>query len=221
MGIVTGYLCVICLCILTVKAITRKCKLKKADKVLMKLHKPVSVIFIVLCLLHVIFVFPVLKNRDLMVNISGIAGVCAVILIVCLCYFMKNGRKKLKCHRLLAVLMAVCAVGHIIFYYVDFFRYKENVNSITIKNINLSDVKDGKYEGEYDAGYIYAKVEVEVIGGKIVSINLLEHRNERGKKAESIVSDIISKQKIDVDTVTSATYSSKVIEKAVENAIKK
>ena len=46
-------------------------------------------------------------------------------------------------------------------------------------------------------GYIYAKVEVEIKDSAIVSINLLEHRNERGKHAEDIIDDIISEQKLD------------------------
>lgn len=58
----------------------------------------------------------------------------------------------------------------------------------------MGNVEDGIYEGEYDVGYIYARVEVEVKDGMILSINLLEHRNERGQHAESIIDDIISKQ---------------------------
>ena len=69
-------------------------------------------------------------------------------------------------------------------------------------------------------GYIYAKVEVEIIEGKIVSLNLLEHRNERGKRAENIIDIVLSEQKIDVDAISGATNSSNVIKKAIENAIK-
>ncbi len=68
-------------------------------------------------------------------------------------------------------------------------------------------------------GYIYAKVEVEIKDSAIVSINLLEHRNERGKHAEDIIDDIISEQKLDVDTISGATNSSNVIKKAIEKAI--
>ena len=81
-------------------------------------------------------------------------------------------------------------------------------------------IQDGIYEGEYDAGYIYAKVEVEIINGEIVFVDLLEHRNERGKAAEKVLNDIIAENKVDVDAVTGATNSSNVIKKAVENAIR-
>ena len=55
--------------------------------------------------------------------------------------------------------------------------------------------------------------------GKISDIEIWEHRNERGGKAESIIEDILEEQRIDVDAVTGATNSSLVIEKACENAL--
>ena len=68
--------------------------------------------------------------------------------------------------------------------------------------------------------FIYAKVEVTVENGKVVSINILEHKHERGKTAETVIDKIISEQKIDVDAISGATNSSTVIKKAVENALK-
>ena len=102
---------------------------------------------------------------------------------------------------------------------MDFREYQRNVDSIVFENIELSDVEDGTYVGEYDAGYIYAKVEVMIEDGRIVSINLMEHRNERGKTAEVIVDNVVATQKIDVDAVSGATNSSNVIKKAIENAV--
>lgn len=80
-------------------------------------------------------------------------------------------------------------------------------------------MKDGVYIGEYDAGYVYSKVKVEVLNGRIESVDILEHRTERGKKAEVVVEDIVNKQEIAVDAVTGATNSSRVIEQAVYNAL--
>lgn len=78
---------------------------------------------------------------------------------------------------------------------------------------------DGAYIGEYDAGYIYAKVQVTVKSEKIDHIDLLEHRNEHGKPAEKIISSITEKQSLQVDAVSGATNSSKVIKAAVQNAL--
>ena len=125
----------------------------------------------------------------------------------------------MKWHRILTILMAVCIVWHVVVYFMDFIEYQRNVDSIVFENIELSDVEDGTYVGEYDAGYIYAKVEVMIEDGRIVSINLMEHRNERGKTAEVIVDNVVATQKIDVDAVSGATNSSNVIKKAIENAV--
>lgn len=98
--------------------------------------------------------------------------------------------------------------------------YKRAVKEATLEEINILDISDGIYIGEYDVNYIYAKVEVTVQNGKITNINILEHRNERGKAAEAIINEIIDEQRIDVDEISGATNSSTVIKKAVENALK-
>ena len=98
--------------------------------------------------------------------------------------------------------------------------YKRAIGETTFDEIDIADVSDGIYIGEYDVNFIYAKVEVTVEDGEIVSINILEHRHERGKAAEKIIEKIIEEQKIDVDAVSGATNSSTVIKKAVENALK-
>lgn len=128
--------------------------------------------------------------------------------------------KRIWWHRVLTVLMAICIIGHIVAYIIDFKEYQYMVTNITFDDIDLANIKDGVYDGEYDAGYIYARVEVEIREGEIISIHLVEHRNERGKEAESILKDVVANQKIDVDAVSGATNSSNVIKKAIENALK-
>ena len=53
----------------------------------------------------------------------------------------------------------------------------------------------------------------------MTDIIMLEHKQERGKAAEAVISDMLAEQKIDVDAVSGATNSSTVIKKAVENAL--
>lgn len=98
--------------------------------------------------------------------------------------------------------------------------YKRAVRETYFVDIDISDVPDGVYVGEYDVNFIYAKVEVTVQNGKITCIDILEHKNERGKSAEIVISKIIEEQKINVDAVSGATNSSTVIKKAVENALR-
>ena len=99
-------------------------------------------------------------------------------------------------------------------------EYKRAVKETTIEEVNISDIPDGVYIGEYDVNFIYAKVEVDVSGGTIIDVRILEHRQERGKAAEAVANEIVDEQRIDVDTVSGATNSSIVIKKEVEVALK-
>lgn len=220
MGIATGFLCIICFVLLAAKALTRKWRLEKMDKFLMRLHKPVSVLLLVYCILHMIFVLPVIQNRSVFVLISGVVAFILILMLIILCHVIKNKKLRIRWHRVLTVLIVIGLAGHMIFYYIDFNEYRENVKNISIDEVDLSEIKDGIYEGEYDAGYIYARVEVEIKDGRMVSVDLLEHRNERGKPAEAILDTVLAQQKIAVETVSGATNSSKVIQKAIENAVK-
>ncbi|MFT9057277.1 MAG: FMN-binding protein, partial [Ethanoligenens sp.] len=86
-------------------------------------------------------------------------------------------------------------------------------------NVNLSKIPDGFYTGSYNAIMIAAKVRVDIADHNIQNITILYHKNERGKKAEVIVKEIKSAQSLNVDTITGATNSSRVILKAVQNAL--
>jgi uncharacterized protein with FMN-binding domain len=93
-------------------------------------------------------------------------------------------------------------------------------NEIELGEVDLSSVAPGTYRGEYEAGPVKAVVSVEVSGGRIQNIEILEHRNLLGKKAErQIPSRVVDAQSVQVDTVTRATASSMVILKAIETAL--
>ena len=98
--------------------------------------------------------------------------------------------------------------------------YRRAVRETVIEEIDLSQVSDGTYGGEYDAGLVSARVEVTVVGGAITGIRILEHKNDRGGPAEAVVEAIVDQQRIGVDAVTGATNSSTVLKKAVENALR-
>ncbi len=167
MGIVFGYLSLICFCMLVAKWIARRCNLIKFDKVLMRIHRPVSLLLIVFCILHISFCIPVLRNRNILVNVSGVVAVVFMIVLIFSCHVLKQKDRRMKWHRILTILMAVCIVWHVVVYFMDFREYQRNVDSIVFENIELSDVEDGTYVGEYDAGYIYAKVEVMIEDGEL------------------------------------------------------
>ena len=131
---------------------------------------------------------------------------------------MRISKKKIISVIILFFLLICLICGAV--YLKNVADYKRAIGETTFDEIDIADVSDGIYIGEYDVNFIYAKVEVTVEDGEIVSINILEHRHERGKAAEKIIEKIIEEQKIDVDAVSGATNSSTVIKKAVENALK-
>ena len=90
-----------------------------------------------------------------------------------------------------------------------------------ISNMDISSVSDGTYVGRADNGFVKAAVSVEVSDGKLKSITILEHDTVLGRPGEKIIDDIVEQQSLEVDAVSSATYSSDTIRKAVENALKK
>lgn len=93
------------------------------------------------------------------------------------------------------------------------------LSELTFKNINLASIEDGTYTGDFEAGLVYASVSSTIKDGILTDIQLLEHKNGKGRAAESILSDMLTKQTTSVDTVSGATISSKVIRKAVENSL--
>lgn len=103
------------------------------------------------------------------------------------------------------------------------FLYIKNMElpEIYVGEVQLQNVADGSYEGAYSAGLVSASVTVNVKDKKIKGIVINKHENGLGKKAETIVADIIDKQSLDINAVSGATLSSNVIRKAVEQALVK
>lgn len=95
----------------------------------------------------------------------------------------------------------------------------ENLSGMDISNVDLSKVKDGVYAGSYKVFPVEAEVEVTVSSHRISEIKLIKHNNGQGKPAEVIPGKVVEAQTLEVDIVSGATYSSKVILKAIQNAL--
>ena len=85
--------------------------------------------------------------------------------------------------------------------------------------IDLNALEDGVYSGSYSVFPVSAKVSVTVKDHRIAAIELIEHKNGQGSSAEAIPGKVLKAQSLQVDSVSGATYSSKVILKAIENAL--
>lgn len=191
-----------------------------ARKVTANGHKLLGVLFLAVAILHMVLVWPLIRQRPITMYVLGFVMIGAAI--IALLSFV--WRKKLKnhwiwMHRGAALIIGICLILHSMIGVASLNRYKQLIEEINIENVDITQVADGSYIGDYDAGYVYARVKVNVKNGLITSVELLEHRTERGKPAEVITEKIVQNQQVKVDAIAGATNSSKVIMKAVENAL--
>ena len=131
---------------------------------------------------------------------------------------MKLSRKRILSFT--AILLFLIGLIFMAVYLKSVADYKRAVKETTFSNLDISNVPDGVYIGEYDVDFVYAKVEVTVQNGVITNIDILEHKNGRGSRAEVVVDRIVEEQKIEVDAVSGATLTSDTVLKAMENALK-
>lgn len=120
---------------------------------------------------------------------------------------------------LIVILVLICLL--VLAWYLINTNIVKKANNITFSNLELSYIDDGIYVGEYTLLPVKVILQVEIKNHQIHEINILEHQNGFGKKAEVITRDIIEKQSLDVDLVSGATVSNKVILKAIDNALNK
>lgn len=90
---------------------------------------------------------------------------------------------------------------------------------VSDSSYDLMALEDGAYQGQCDNGLVFARVEIKVENHRIANVRILEHRNGRGRAAETVADSVVENQSIEVDTVSGATISSQTILKAIENAL--
>lgn len=116
---------------------------------------------------------------------------------------------------IILLLLAVTLIGS----YAIMNRNLGKLADATIANVDLGKLADGEYFGKYTVLPVIVEVKVTIKDSMIENVQLLRHDNGQGRAAERIVEDVIAQQKIGVDIIAGATYSSKVILKAIENAL--
>ncbi len=122
----------------------------------------------------------------------------------------------------LIIFVVVVAITAIITYFV--VQINDNLDylvNMEIVDVDLNQVQDGTYVGEYAVFPVKVIVEVEVNDHQITDITIVEHQNGQGTPAEIIVEDVILEQSLQVDSIAGATYSSKVILLAIRDALLK
>lgn len=116
------------------------------------------------------------------------------------------------------VLVAIIAAAFGAKSYIESSLEKLTETSIT--DVDLSKIADGVYKGSYKVIPVEAEVKVTVEDHRITGIELVKHLNGQGAAAEVIPDRVVGAQSLEVDIVSGATYSSKVILKAIEDALK-
>lgn len=116
-------------------------------------------------------------------------------------------------------VVAVIVVGAVIAVNLLQNDLVKQVSEITIADVDLAKVPDGTYDGKYKVFPVAVEVRVSVENHRITGIDLVKHDNGQGKPAGVIPGKVTEAQSLNVDIVSGATYSSKVILKAIENAL--
>ncbi len=118
----------------------------------------------------------------------------------------------------LAAMILFLAVAGAIF----IARAEKNLKALAgmpVEDNDLSAVPDGTYHGSYSAFPVAVELQVTAEDNEITAIDLIKHRTGQGQAAEALPKMVIEAQSLQVDTISGATYSSKVILLAIKDAL--
>jgi uncharacterized protein with FMN-binding domain len=100
----------------------------------------------------------------------------------------------------------------------------QEAKSLPLNAVDFGKLKDGTYHGAY-AGGMYRwranECDVTVTDGRVTGIQLAGSKDPGGKNTqhETLYDRVIQAQSLQVDTISSATLTSKAYLQAVENAL--
>lgn len=120
--------------------------------------------------------------------------------------------------KILAAIIAVIVLFSAVMTMVMSQGLKAGSN-LEINGIDLSSVKDGVYNGKYDAGRFSNQLNVTVKDHKITKIEVVKDVTfSSAAVSEAVFTKVIEEQKIQFDAIAGATVTSKAYLKAIENA---
>ncbi len=121
----------------------------------------------------------------------------------------------------LAVLLVLFAAG--IAYLYSISADQAETGKIEIEEVDIGAVPDGADVGECAVKSGSVKVKVTVKEGRMEAIEILDSKGYRGGQGENtkeIFDDMIQAQKITSNTDSEETYFTKMLRKAVEDALR-
>lgn len=120
------------------------------------------------------------------------------------------------------IIPTLCIIGAaVLFAGITVLRYERILSAIELQTPDLSQIQDGTFNGVFSAILVSADVDVTVENHRITEIVINRHSHGRRSavEAESVINDVIFMQSLEVNTISGATGSSKVILSAIENAL--
>ncbi len=136
----------------------------------------------------------------------------------------KKGKSRGKCCLVtLATILVILAVGGGIGWFI-FSKEHREARSLPLNKVDFNKLDDGTYHGEYAGGmYKWRANECDVVvsGGKVTNIKLAGSADPGAENTdnETLFARVIEEQSLQVDTISSATLTSKAYLQCVENAL--
>lgn len=143
----------------------------------------------------------------------------------------KTGKKKLKIWRILLIVAGIVVLVTMIALLAD-APERQELQALTIENIDFTKLQDGTYIGEYTGAKgssRNAAVKVTISGGRITEITILKGAMDSdgnavgltdGMTIDDLFQRVLESESLQVDAISGATLTSKAHLKALENALK-
>ncbi len=91
-----------------------------------------------------------------------------------------------------------------------------------INSIDLAQLKDGVYRGNYNGGRWSNEVNITLKNKRIIQIAIAKSVVfEKPEVSRELINKVIEKQDTDIDIISGATVTSKAYLKSIENALLK
>lgn len=125
---ITGIILAVLSIVLLSKFFTKRAKGNRLDKLMIRIHKPLGVLLIVVGIIHLILTWSLLKQRPISMFIFGFIMIgCAFLLFISYLFRKKLKEKWIIIHRVLSLVLFICLIAHTIIGFSSFKEYKEIV----------------------------------------------------------------------------------------------
>jgi uncharacterized protein with FMN-binding domain len=119
---------------------------------------------------------------------------------------------------ILGIVVVVLGLAAGVFYHLTQQELQKLVET-PLPELDLRNTADGTYTGTYTAFPVSVEVKVTVTNHVLTAVDIIKHDNGQGQAGEGIVAKVIEAQSLQVDVISGATYSSKVILLAIHDAL--